>query len=375
MSKTINTLKRSKGFSLVELMIAMAILVTLVALCVSFLQTSWRSHNVTQLYAVVKSELQSGSIRLSKGLNQAKAVFGNDTLGNAYRNKISLSDSPAIIPDSTLPTIRVSGSLAIEKTCAVSPENFFRANSVGNALLYAELDDTFRDFSGGIDARVDVYVFKYIYISDDTDYDIYQGNNVFQGQRLIEWRSVRFVSAEQLERLLTLFPGSASTIRSDLISNNINFAWERSSANANTAFYNVAGAGTSLSSAGASFQIPKARHTSVFRFPSSSDTRYSIAYNQTQSGNGGQTMNLRNPVPGFYNPTVPSCPPNAQDVIPASDTTPALSLGTFPRGFETAIVGHSSGRSILIRTTAVGQSSHNSFVDITYLHTAYARDL
>lgn len=365
----------NRGFSLVELMIAMSILAGLVALCIHFLQSSWRSQNMTQLYAVVKSELQAGSIRLSKSLNQAKAVFGNDALGNAYLSKISLSDSPTPIPDTTLPTIRVTGSLAIEKTCGLSPENFFRANSIGNALLYAELADTFTDFSGGIDARVDLYEFKYVYISDDTNYEVYQNKKAFQGQRLIEWRSIRFASAEQVERLLDLYPGSAATIRSSLTSAGINFAWERSATDANASFYNIAGGGASLSNTAASFLIPKARHFGVFRFPTSSDTRYSIAYNQSNAGNGGDTMNLKNPVPGFYNPIVPDCPANAQDVIPASESTPALNLGTFPRGFETAIVGHSSGRSILIRTTAVGQSSQNSFVDITYLHTAYARDL
>jgi len=364
----------NRGFSLVELMIAMTILSVLVALCVNFLQVSWRTHNAAKMDAVLKNELQTGVIRMSKGINQAKLIVGNDALGNAYRAKISLADSPPAIASSTLPTIRTTGSLALEKTCNAHPENFFRANSVGNSFLYVQSIGQFSDFGAGIDYMIDLYEFRYIYITDDSHLpdsqrlNIIKSNQAYPSQRLIEWRSIRFASQEQIENAPA---ADRPDIRTALVSAGIDRAWSRAALTANTAFFNVA-TGTS---AGAGFMIPKSRHFNTLMLPSSSDIKYSVAYNQTRAGNGGITMPMNLPVPAFYNPTVTACPDEAKEVIPANNSTPPLSSGAFPRGFEVMVVGPSSGRSVLLHVSAVGQGSHNAFVQKSYLHTVYARDL
>lgn len=374
----------NRGFSLPELLIATTILLSLVGIILNYMTVSWRAHDYTNAQAYLKSQAQSGLIRISKSINQAKLIMSNNAEGLAYLNKLDLSNAPPAIPSSTLPTLRDSGSLSPEKVCTDYPDNYFRSNAVGNSLLFTQLIGSFTDFPAGTNYKVDLYEFSYFYITDNShlpNSDIYFftfDHTTLPAQTLIGWRSIRFASFDQVQALLAAAPNepARTAIKSSLIGAGINYTWERSENNLNLAFRDLnSGTGSSLNAMGGGFLIPEARTYNALLLTNSSEGYYSIAYNKEDTSHTGSTfIPIRMNVPHFYDDTPTPCPANAREVIPASGTTPLTSTGNFPRGFEVMVAGPGSGRAVLLRASLIGKTQRN-LIEHAHMLTAYARDL
>ena len=377
--------KKQRGFSLPELLISTTILLAILAIVLNYMTQTWQTHDYTNAHAYLKTQAQNGLIRISRGVNQAKMIMGNDTAGLNYRNRLDLTNAPPSIADSTLPTLRTTGSLAPEKNCTDFPTNYFRANAVGNSFLYAQNVGSFTDFSTGANYKIDLFEFRYLYSSDNSHlpenerYYLNLKSGRLPSQTMVEWRSVRFASFEQLSALLnaTADAGERGTIKADLAAAGIEYTWERTQTNLNNAFREVTSGGNSanMNTMGGGFDIPASRTYNALLLTNSTESIYSIAYNQNDGVNTGSNfVKSRMSVPHFYSETVASCPATAVETIPANTSTPAVSAGNFPRGFEVMVAGPGSGRAVLMRVSLYAKTSRN-LVEHAHMFTTYARDL
>ncbi len=396
-------LAQQHGFTLIEVMITMGILLGIIALTGGMFMSFSQQQSRTQATSILKEQSQTALFRLSGELNQARMLMQEDSLGQTYRANLNLSQAPQPIQanrlDTRLPVIRPEGSLSPEKTCVDSPNSFFRANTVGNTLLFARYIGKFSNF-GFVDdlstqnvneavinqRTLDLYDFKYIYLSDDRDRNgnwfIDAGvrpNPDMRRLRLIEWTSVKYVDYEQLSNFLTNAPSNAirSQIRTALQNAKITVAWRRSgtlysSGSSSNIFYSV-GTGTSTTlSPMSAHQIAQYTAQNLMKYDRDN---YSIAYNSQPNRNQPRYFPLMNKTPLYYNEIVPAC----NGATPLSNSTPASAPTTakngYPGGFEVMIVGPASGRNVLLRITSVATSRERLLVDQADGLTAYARDL
>lgn len=396
-------LTHQQGFTLVEMTITVGILTALVALATGMFMSTSQQQNRIRATSVMKAQSQTALFRLNSSLNQARMLMQQDTLGQTYQSNLNLSAAPQPVPSSRLetrlPTIRPEGSLAPEKNCQDSPNSFFRANTVGNALLYARYIGKFSDF-GIVDdttttttdesvtsrRTLDIYEFKYIYLSDDRDHNgvwfVDNGlrpNPDMRRLRLIEWTSRKYVDFEQLSDFLADTTSTAvrSRVRSALQDADITHAWRRTgtvySGGGADIFYPVGtGSGATLSAQTSAHNILQYTAQSLMHYD---QDMYSIAYNRQPNSSQPRYFPLINQTPYYYNRTVPDC----DGAQPASNTTPAntptATKNGFPAGFEVMIVGPASGRNVLLRVTTVASSRGKLLVDQADTLTAYARDL
>lgn len=393
------------GFTMVELLIATTILSLIIAMVTSLIVSTYKNQDRLRVENMMRTEAERSLFGLANKLNQSRMLMGNDPsspnannvgLGNAYRQNLDLTAAPAPISSSYLPIIRAEGSLAPEKDCTASPNNFFRANTVGNALLFARYIGRFSNFTltAGTDKRnLDLYEFKYIYITDDSTavsgawYSNmwfidrwYKNPPVLRRQRLIEWTSKRYIDYDQFSDYIgKLGTTDRTTLRAALTNADIQGAWRRSgttySGGSPDIFYDI-GSGNSATVAAKTsttvspYKIAQFSVSSLLKFDRDN---YSIAYNKQPASGTARYFPIRNEVPYFYNPAPPAC----GGVLPAPSTTKALNTtaaDSFPRGFEVMIVGPASGRSVQMRITTVA-SINKSLVDHADSTTAFARDL
>ncbi|MBT9546576.1 MAG: prepilin-type N-terminal cleavage/methylation domain-containing protein [Candidatus Sericytochromatia bacterium] len=378
--------KRQHGFTLIELLFSITILLIVMALVTNMIINTTKTQDRLRMENQMRQTLQTGLFRIAAQLNQNRMLVQADALGYDYLTHVNLSGSPPIIggslPTSSgvtnqtlLPTIRPEGSLSPEKNCTDYPTNFFRANAVGNILMFAKYTGKFNRFSmAAITEKrsLDVYEFKLYYITDDANQpekspiDFWNNTPSKRRLRLIEWTSRPYVDyAQFLDYITDSSPANRTIIRSDLTSAGISFAFNRSASTYATAFYTMG----SLASvpADASHMIQRSRIKDMFLFGTQS---FSIAYNKNDNTASANYFPIRQQVPFFYDHAPPAC----NGAVPAPNTTPNSSTTAFPYGFEVMITGPASGRNVLMRVSSVARS-YNSFVSHADMLTTYARDL
>lgn len=385
-----NSLKINKGFTLVEVMVSIVVLSFIVMTATQFMISTSKQNAYIREQGMIKSEVERTLFRISKELNQNRQLIGSASLD--YRSRLDMTGAPPVMPDSTLPFIRQTGSLSPEKTCADFPNNFFRANSVGNMLFFVKVSDRFDavDLSGGganpennlHKRQLDIYEFRLYYLSNDSHLDSTSApsprlsliNNNLRALRLIEWTSVKYVDRAQLSDYLVdlnsqLGASSANAVRTALMAKGINFAWDKDATALSNAFYAVTGAGTSLASL-STHTIASAQIRNSFLLKSSQNTTYSVAYNKNTTANASSYFPSRMKTPFYYSDTVPSC----GGALPATGGPVPLAGGTFPLGFEVVIVGPGSGRAVLFRLSMIGLGAFDNMVEHSHAVVAYARD-
>lgn len=391
----------NKGFTLVELMISVTILTGIVAIVGQYLYSSFSTHSMAQLQSYMKSNSERGLNRITRHISQSRRLFGQGAVGTAYLAKLDLTQAPPPIGGVQLPLIRTIGSMAKEKNCEVSPSDYFLPNSVGNTLLFAELDRTFQIVKDGAtftySHEIDLYRMIYVYVTDSIDPDtgdaqtflqrepveltFIKGGDKKYAQNLIQWRSVLIADHRQLQDFYNFLDsegvsGEKAAVANSLNAAGVTVAWRRDQDVPNSAFYTVAGGGTLPIKAGG-FKIPQFQFEDALRLQNVGSNTYSIAYNtNTDTSQAGFFPTKTLHVPHYYNPTLESglvCP----QVLPVPTASPASGKPSwaFPRGFEVIIAGPQSGRSVLIHLSLVGKGYNPNMVAQKHSVTTYARDL
>lgn len=381
----------SKGLTLVELIFSMTILLLVMGLVTHIITHTTQTQSRLRLENQMRQSVQSGLFRIASALNQTRMLMQADTLGYAYLNRVSFTGAPPIIGgvptangttnQTQLPTIRPEGSLSPEKDCVNFPSNFFRANSVGNLLMFAKYAGKFSRFSFTADTEkrsLDVYEFKLYYITNaDSDnqpsrtfLDLWKANPTMRRLRLIEWTSQPYVDYQQFLDYIADFstdPNKRITIRNDLTTAGLTRVWDRNATNINSAFYNLGSGNSASVPVNPSHMIPRARVQDIL-LAGSND--FSVAYNFNNNPSSSTYFPIRHQVPFFYHHNPPDC----NGAIPNEGSTPNASTQPYPYGFEVMITGPASGRNVLLRITTAGRS-YNQLVSHADMLTAYARDL
>lgn len=394
-------LRWQQGVTLIELLISVSILMVIIGISILVFVSTNRNQEQVRARNTMRAENQTMLFRLAGKLNQARMLMSNDTLGQKYLSRIELTGSPPMINsatmDSLLPTVRTDGSLAPEKNCVDFPTNFFRANSVGNVLMFARYIGKFSAFGFSAPSQqrsLDLFEFKVFYLTDDSTtpnvWSVDAGVTkppVLRRMRLMEWTSKRYVDADQLLDYLVGAPDNASRtqIRSALTSNNINFAWRRNGSvyqdnvpsgagNADIFFAVSTGSATTLTR-DSNHQI---RRDSTLAAMHYDRDVYSVSFNAQLNRANPRYFPIREKVPYLYNDYSVGAPACPTGTLPAnngpSSMTPTATKNGFPGGFEVMIVGPPSGRNILIHITTTALVSR-FMVSGGDMISAFARDL
>jgi len=171
------SLRRSRGLTLPELLIASAILSVLTTLVVSLIFNANRNQSMIAVQTNLKNASEMALYRMGKELAQAIKVFDEGAgMGPSFRSNLALNTAHPSMAKVLMPTIRDQGVQAPSITCAVDDTNFFWAPAVGNTLFFAELVET-ASFPGvALDRQrtVNIYRFDYYYINEPTSTDFSQ---------------------------------------------------------------------------------------------------------------------------------------------------------------------------------------------------------
>lgn len=382
MNKTKKT--KQRGFSLLELLVSMSILLMIIAMACSFLFSSAQSSDLLTIEARIKSGSEQGLNRLSRSLAQTRRLYGQPNTGNhPLLGKLQIDPTYRVIPSSKLPTIRDTGSLSPEKSCEISSSSFFASNTVGNSLLFLELIGSY-SYAGLSSAsleprKIDIYRLNYIYISDRITSGTQSLNPIIRpsklpAQNLIQWSSVPIADYQQLKGYTDAFPTQKGTIMSMIMSSGyrggVAYAADLETNDFSKFFYQLSNGGD-ITLQPNSFTLPMSLTTNALRLNNEQNVTYSIAYNQNNNPSSVDYFPVKNRVPFLYSAQLnPPC----ASVSPQPTATPNGNYA-FPRGFEVMIVGPSSGRSVLLRSTVVGKGNHPKLISQSHMFTTYVRDL
>lgn len=387
--------KTSGGFTILEVAIGMTFTVILIAGATQAMFGGWRVQSMATVEARTKTKAEEGLNRLTRYVSQSRRIFSRGTTGTSYLNALDLKKAPRLLPGSNLPESRTAGSMSPEKTCAISPSEYFLPYIVGNSLLFAEVVRTLpfvRGTSGLPSSRnIDIYNFNYIYLTDHQgaaadnivknvpDVGFWGGDSKPQ-LTLVEWRSEGVADYQQLKGYLDSLNTTAlkSTVTNLLIARKVTLAWQKDATSANTnAFYKIGSDGTLTAQtpvSTANQRIPMQYYRDALRFQGESEAYYTVAYNKESNKSDSKYYPIRTEVPFYFGPSVN--PALSCTDLPTPLATVAPVAGKpYPGGFETMVIGPQSGRSILMRVTVVGKGLGNKITEKSHTATVYARDL
>lgn len=374
---------RSRGFTLLEVLVTLAIFSVVMSISVSFLFQHWRTQRALMVQNYLRERTQSTLYVLSRQLSQSKRIFGNDTLGNLYRSQLPFptAERDRIV----LPTIRTTGALAPERTCDVFPDQYFWAPSVGNALFFVENVEVFDDFDGlPLTHMIDLYRFNLYYVIPDSgvrNIDHWNNPSQMPAQKLVEWHSELYADYNQFKRYLEdpLMVSSSDRDAAKLALENrgVTALWDTKEETDKAKFFVTMMSDPAVrTNKGNAYQIEEKIVLNALRLQSDQQNIYSIAYNRQPDGAQANYFPIKTVVPAFFNanptPDAGSCGANA---LPA--TAPTYFSGpanAFPGGFEVAITGPNSGRSVLLNLTVLAQGNGKMTTEQNHQAVAYAKD-
>lgn len=316
-----STIKSSRGVTLVELIIATALLSIVVLGAVALFRTSQRAYSSTEAQVTLKSLGQASINHIGLSLSQSKRFFENTATGTSYLSRVTLTGGPSALSGSQLPTITVNGSLSPGNTDFVSA-------SVGNQIFLSVLEPA-QDLtvlnSGGVSGtvRIDTYHFNYYYLSADSTKRLGGAARI----DLREWRSPPYADRAQLLALTDAVQRSNAVIA--LRSGGIVYAWDPGQNAVTSAFYNLNSNGTIVL-------------VSTHTLPSASNT--SLTKTLTGILGGGFRVGVS---------------PNTSAAFNTAQTVPefAAASGLFPSGFEITIIGPNSARQVFTRLVLGAEGS------------------
>ena len=324
------------GFTLVELLIAIAVFAIVVPVMVTFFSTVIKNFTSFEATNQLKKTNQESLNRIHLKLKSCKRIFTR--ADGSYVVKISTSEYPGLSA-SKLPNIEVTGSL-------VPGNAVFISSNAGNSLLFANNDSTqilenVQD-AGAVNRTVyiDLYRFNYYYLSTKNPKTIFDKPSCV----LMEWRSVRYADWNQLVSSTDTIKITNTVIA--LRNSGILYSWNPSASSA-TGFFTLGGSGVITSSA--THQIQRDKYKILTQMTTGimgGGYRYGISPNSAGWG-------------------------RAPKVVPVY----ATASGNFPSGFEVVIVGSAGARKVLVRSVLVAQGSMKSILADERLIISSARDL
>ncbi len=174
---------------------------------------------------------------MQKDILQARVVFGEDSVGTGYRQKVEASLTIPIAPDSLLPVLDPTGSFVPDKDSI---------RTVGNCLLIArQLPPVPIDLAAdganfpALTFFADRYEFVYFYVTRDTSVKFANGNRI---DNIAYWRSVRYSDYNQLVNGTTTLSATQKVNLSAALRNtntvNLPIAWSPEMGS-NNAFYTI----------------------------------------------------------------------------------------------------------------------------------------
>lgn len=365
--------KRQRGFTLVETMIAATILAILLGILVASLFQTWRSQEYIKLQAYLKNASQETMYKMSRQLAQSKRLISNNTLGTEYLDKLPVSiDKDWIV----LPTVRQTGALIQERTCMVDKEQYFWPLSVGNALYFVELAESFKDFTGTtVPRQIDIYQFRLYYVAEDTK------NRVFglPALELREWRSQKYADYEQYRAFLADSPnGERSAIKAQ-IEARVEALWDSKATTADDGFVQIMSdpAVKNAHSGGYLLKTQFDRRAALLQ--NTQNTTYSLAYNKQTNSALANHFPLKMDLPLFYqaspSPNASTCDAETGDtVMPSAAPVFGGNPAAFPGGFEVMVVGPNGGRSVMTSLTFVASGTGGKLVEQNHQTISYAKD-
>ncbi len=343
MKTTKAALQASKGFTLLELMIAVTILGIISAGMATFLAKIQRNYSVEDARIGIKTGAQTAINRISINLTAAKRLFQDTAGDNAYLALAQLSaPAPAALAGSKLPQINAGASM--------SPNvGTFVASAVGNSLFFASLDLPFIAVPAIADSaaslhtiRVDSSHFNYYYLSQSMAQSVAGDGQIM----LWEWHSISVADYSQI------MSWTDATLRTNLVkalfAAGYTYAWDSTQDTVNTAFYSLTAAGaiSALGTAPVLSQKSAAPMIKLLTGTLGANYRYGVAPNT------GASFNIPYPVPQF-----------------------GTAGGKFPSGFEIVAVGSSSSRQVLIRLVLTAEGAFKGSIANQHVVVATARDI
>jgi len=376
---------RQKGFTLLEFLISMSILLAVMGLVTNFLYQNWETSSYLKTQAVMKDATQTSLYSIARRLAQSKRLYGNGTMGLAHLNKLEFAEENK--NRVVLPTIRTNGSLVSTKSCNDYPDNYFWPLSFGNSIFFVELKDTLDSYGFDpsldiISRKINVYQFVLYYVESNDSYPLLDSWNSpasMRTQRLMRWESALYADYDEYRSFLTYLNGVDSALRADVLTvlenRNIVGLWNSKETNPNLAFYNLVN-NLNPGVKNNAYRIEQLFVRPAVLLPELDNTLYSLAYNRNMDKASSEYFPIRTTVPAFYDD---SPTPNASDcgenALPATAAANAGPLGNaFPGGFEVGIVGPNSGRSVFINMTVIGRFKGNRIVEQNHSISAFSRD-
>lgn len=370
--------KRQRGFTLVELLVASAILLVLVGIIISYMFQSFESNQYIKVQSYMRDSTQRFMYYLSKELAQSRKVFSNNTVGNNFKNKLPLSTTERQL--AVFPTIRPNGSFVKTQTCDFYPDSYTWPLSMGNSLMFLKLTKTMSDygFPGSVvQQKLDLYQFVLYFVkSDDTTLpflDVWNSAPSRRPMYLVEWKSKYYADYNQFRTYMTYLQNSGNNARrgdvvSQLNSQQVTALLDTTQSNPNDAFFSLAATASPTKKA-TGYKIEELTRRNPVLLQSTQETIYSVAYNQSDD------FPIQAMVPVIYDespdPDAASCGAAA---LPASAPFYGGPADAFPGGFEVGIAGPNSGRAVHINLTYIGRFRGRRFVEQQRTFNAYARD-
>jgi hypothetical protein len=316
------------------MIMAVAIVGIITPMVLSLLMTVLKGFTGYEAAVQLRKNNQASINRIYLRLGSCKRMFENETVAaNNYLTRISLTGYPTLLAGSKLPTISETGVLNIDSPTFVSA-------NVGNSMFFVS-NDSSSVLSDTGTVRIDLFRFNYYYLTSDNPHPLYDRESYL----LVEWRSIQYADYNGLVRITTAAVQQSAV--KELVASGINYAWDSSAVATNAAFYN-------LTTGGAMVSVPA----------------YTIENYKCTT----LTSLLTGIVMGGYKYGISA---NSAGWAKAPKTVPKFATANvkFPGGFETAVVGHSSGRQVLMRTVLVAQGNMPSIIGDDILLITSVRDL
>ncbi|MBK8974977.1 MAG: hypothetical protein IPM29_03555 [Planctomycetes bacterium] len=335
------------GFSLIEITIATAMLMTLIWLVATLSTTGMRSQRYTERMARVTEIAQDVIDEMRGGLTSSVRVFGNDTVGENYRAILAIpADMRGAIDSTRLPAVRATALL--EPDVAADPRT-------GNCLMFARYawTDEFESAAGNV-YRVDVYRLEWWYLTiagTGPERDRPDGIN------LAKWASEPLADGTQIDRiadptdraevLIHMFEGTPD--RHGLEHDPVSVIWLVGADPA------VDGTLRQIDAVGDLSNTPHAPRTTTWEIEA-------------------EPSHCRSDILDYRHHSIASCfAPRAMGVGRFGIVDPTGD--GFPNGLEVQVVGPSSSRQVLLHLSVVSTRTddHRAFYDIQLI--ADVRDM
>jgi prepilin-type N-terminal cleavage/methylation domain-containing protein len=346
---------RRRGMTLTEVMVGTAMVAIMATAMSSLIVTVQRAMTSYEASSGIQLAAQQAENRIFNNALQSKKIFDNTSATNVPGELTNgstwiaamcsaantPSGGPAILTGSQLPTIVEGGTFSTSSNTFVGP------GQVGNELMFLSVDSTTVLYlPSGSTVTVDTEHFNLYYVSQAAGSSGVGG----QGQIVLqEWHSASFADYEELANL-----GSGLTTPAALALYNLGYRYavDVDTALAQNGLYTIGSAGQLALMATANIPL---QYTQPMIKILTGVT--GIGYKYGVSPNTGGTFTTNYAVPVFALST------NQCNASASGSPCTALSStsSAFPAGFETMLIGGSSGRQIFMRLVLVASGAFKGY--------------